>query len=105
MSGITGCHHVLGVEHLLGELWDGEGSVLLAAPGRQGRKAGHEEMEAGKGDHVHGQLAQVGVQLPGEPEGGGHARHGQRDQVVQIAVGRGRQLQGPKLRTLLKKPI
>ena len=30
VTRIAGSHHVLGVEHLLGELWDGESSVLLA---------------------------------------------------------------------------
>jgi hypothetical protein len=29
------------------------------------------------------------------PEGGGHTRHGQRDQVVEVAVRGGGQLQGP----------
>merc|ERR1719394_2086393 len=31
MSWITGGHHVLGVEHLLGQFWDGQGTVLLAS--------------------------------------------------------------------------
>ena len=30
VTRIAGSHHVLGVEHLLGELWDGKSSVLLA---------------------------------------------------------------------------
>merc|ERR1719153_189313 len=44
MSGITGCHHVLGVKHLLCELGNCESSVLLTAPGCQGGETRHEEM-------------------------------------------------------------
>jgi hypothetical protein len=29
VSWVGGAHHVLGIEHLLSELWDGKGSVLL----------------------------------------------------------------------------
>uniref|UniRef100_A0A1I8I891 EF-hand domain-containing protein n=1 Tax=Macrostomum lignano TaxID=282301 RepID=A0A1I8I891_9PLAT len=43
--------------------------------------------------HVDGQLPEVGVELAGEPQAGGHAGHGGAHQVVQVAVGRGGQLQ------------
>ena len=56
--------------HLLGQLRDSEGPVLLAAPGREGCESGHEEMEPREGDHVGGQLAEVGVQLAGKSQTG-----------------------------------
>ena len=66
MAGVAGGHHVLGVEHLLSQLWDGQGPVLLAATGRERGEAGHEEVETREGHHVDGQLAEISVQLPGE---------------------------------------
>ncbi|KFV74453.1 hypothetical protein N308_02302, partial [Struthio camelus australis] len=75
VAGVTGCHHVLGIKHLLGELRDSEGPVLLAATGCQWGKARHEEVEAWEGHHVDCQLAEVGIELPGEAEGGGDAAH------------------------------
>uniref|UniRef100_K7F112 Uncharacterized protein n=1 Tax=Pelodiscus sinensis TaxID=13735 RepID=K7F112_PELSI len=84
VAGVAGRHHVLGIEHLLGELGDGEGAVLLAAPGCEGGEAGHEEVQAREGHHVDRQLAEVGVELAGEPQRGGDAAHGGRDQVVEV---------------------
>ena len=50
--------------YLLCELWDGEGAVHLGTPGCEGGEADHEEVQAGEGDQIDGQLAQVAVQLP-----------------------------------------
>ena len=94
MTGVGGAHHVLGIEHLLGELGDGEGAVLLGATGGQGGETDHEEVETGEWDHVHSELAQVGVQLTGEAEAAGDTGHGGRHQVVKITVGGGGELQG-----------
>ena len=84
MPGITGSHHVLGVEHLLCQLRYRECSVLLGAPGmKQGhskvaktpqavpgserREPWHEEMKAREGYHVDSQLSQIGIELAREP--------------------------------------
>ena len=93
MSGVSSRHHVLGVKHLLGQLRDGDGSVLLGATGSEGSEPGHEEVEPGEGDHVDGQLPQVSIELAGEPEAGGDTGHGEGHQVVQVPVGRVGQLQ------------
>ena len=61
VPGITGSHDVFGVEHLLDELGDGEGTILLTPSGCQRREPGDEEVEAGEGNHVHGEFSQVRV--------------------------------------------
>ena len=94
VAGVAGGHHVLGVKHLLSQLWDCEGAVLLATPGRQGGKAGHEEVQTREGHHVDGQFTKVSVQLTWEPQAGGHSRHGGRDEMVEITIGGCGQLQG-----------
>merc|ERR1711994_973654 len=96
MSGVASCHHVLGIEHLLCELRDGERSVLLAATGCKGGEAGHEEVETGEGDHVDCQLPEISVQLAREPEAGGHTGHGEGHKMVQVTVCGGGQLEGPE---------
>ena len=68
MPRITSSHHVLCVEHLLGELWNTEGSILLRSSGSEGGKPGHKEVKTREGNHVDRQLSQISVQLTGEPE-------------------------------------
>ena len=97
MTWVAGGHHVLGVEHLLGELGDGEGTVLLGSTGGEWGKTGHEKVETGEGDHVDGQLAEVSVQLTWESQAGSDTGHGGRDQVVQVTVGWGGELQGTEI--------
>merc|ERR1719192_758816 len=74
VTGIAGSHHVLGIEHLLGQLWDSQGTVLLASTGGEGSESGHEEVETGEGHHVDGEFSEISIQLAGESEAGGHSR-------------------------------
>ena len=94
VTGVRSAHHVLGVEHLLGELGNSQGAVLLGATGGEGGEPNHEEVQTGEGNEVDGQLAEVGVQLTGETKAASHTGHGGGDKVVQVTVGGGGQLQG-----------
>ncbi len=94
VARIAGGHHVLGIKHLLGELGHGEGPVLLAATGGEGGETGHEEVEAGEGHHVDGQLPEISIELTRETKAGGDTRHGEGHKMVQITIGGGGELQG-----------
>ena len=94
VAGVGGRHHVLGVEHLLGQLGDGERAVLLRAARRERREADHEEVQAREGDHVDGELAEVAVELAREAQAAGGGRHDGGDEVVQVAEGGRGQLEG-----------
>ena len=94
MSGVGGAHHVLGVEHLLGELGDGESSVLLGASGGERSEADHEEVKSGEWDQVHGELSQIGVELTRESEAAGHTGDGGGHEMVEVTIGRGGELEG-----------
>ena len=89
MSGVSGTHHVLGIEHLLSQFRDGQGSVLLGSSGGQGGESDHEEVQSWERNQVDGQFSQVRVQLTGESEAAGNSGHGGRDQVVQVTISRG----------------
>ena len=93
--GVAGRHAAAGLEQLLDQLRHAQLLESCVAAADERRQAGHEEVEAGEGNHVDRQLAQVSVELAGEPEAGGHTGHGDGHQVVEVTVGGGAQLQGP----------
>jgi len=66
VSRIGGSHHVLGVEHLLGEFRHGNGAILLTTASNKRSKSDHEEVKTREGDQVDGHLAEVRVELTGE---------------------------------------
>ena len=68
VSWVRSAHHVLGVEHLLSELWDGQSSVLLRTSGGEWGETSHEEMESGEWNQVDSQFSQIRVELTWESE-------------------------------------
>merc|ERR1711988_1683386 len=93
MPRICGAHHIFGIEHLLGQLWYREGAVLLRATGCKRCEANHEEVQTWEWNEIHSELTKISVQLTREAQASCYTAHGCTDEVIQITICRGGELQ------------
>mmetsp|Transcript_46281 Transcript_46281/g.72418 ORF Transcript_46281/g.72418 Transcript_46281/m.72418 type:complete len:310 (+) Transcript_46281:111-1040(+) len=94
VARISSAHHVLGVELLLGELRDGQSTVLLRASGGERSETNHEKVKTREGDHVHSKLAKIAVELTREAKRASGTGDSSRHQVVKISISGGGEFEG-----------
>ena len=75
MSWVASSHHVLGIKHLLGKLWDGQSSVLLRTTRCKRSESRDEEMKTREGNHVDSQFTEISIELSRESKAGGDTGH------------------------------
>lgn len=76
VAGVTGSHHVFGIEDLLGEFGHCESLLLLASMAGERGKGRHKEIETWEGNHIDCQLVEVSTELAREVEAGSDTSHG-----------------------------
>lgn len=86
VAEVRSSHHVLGVEHLLRQLRDGDSAERVSAAAGQRGEADHKEVKTREGHHVDSKLAKVRVQLAGETQRDSDTRHNGRHEVVKVAI-------------------
>merc|ERR1719359_1150537 len=96
MTWISSAHHVLRVEHLLGQLWNCEGPVLLRTTGCERREANHEEVQPWEWNEIDSEFAQIPIELTRKAKACCHSTHSCTHEVVQVTICRRCQLQGPE---------
>ena len=86
VAKVGSSHHVLGVEHLLGQLRNSNSTEGVRATAGEGSESNHEKVETRERNHVDSQFAEIRVELAREAETSGNTRHDSRDQVVKISI-------------------